>query len=123
MARMFNPRMRRLTQSFLLCALCVLGGAIPSSFAAEPFSVNDLLSLRRVGDPEVSPDGKWVVFAIREPNIDQNKFVSHLWLVSADGGQPRQITSHEKGESSPKWSPDGKTIAFLSSRGGSQQIW
>jgi dipeptidyl aminopeptidase/acylaminoacyl peptidase len=96
---------------------------VSSSFAAQSFSLNDLLSLRRVVDPEVSPDGKWVAYTVREPRIEENKFVSHIWLVSADGGAPRQITSHEKGESHAKWSPDGKFISFLSTRGGSQQIW
>src|SRR5437868_6407133 len=99
----------------LLCAFSIL-----STTAAEPFSLNDLLSLKRVADPEVSPDGKSVAYTVREPNIDQNKFASHIWIVSADGGEPKQLTNHEKGESRPKWSPDGKSIAFLSSRGGSQ---
>lgn len=96
---------------------------VSSANAAAAFSVNDLLSLKRIADPEVSPDGKWVAYTLREPNIEENKFSSHIWIVSTDGGEPRQLTNHEKGESRAKWSPDGKSIAFLSARGGSQQVW
>src|SRR4051812_2689504 len=90
-----------------------------SLLAAEPFGINDLLSLRRVLDPEISPDGKWVAYAVREPRMSENRFISHIWIVPAEGGAARQITTHERGESRPKWSPDGKSIAFLSTRGGS----
>jgi dipeptidyl aminopeptidase/acylaminoacyl peptidase len=98
-----------------ICGISVRG--------AEPFTVADLLSLKRIADPEVSPDGKWVAYTVREPKIEQNKFVSHIWVVPVDGGDAHQVTSHEKGESRAKWSPDGKSIAFLSSRSGSQQVW
>ncbi len=115
---MFNRRMNKAIVLSLVCAV----GAL-ASYAAQPFGVNDLLGLKRIADPEVSPDGKWVAYTVREPDIDANKFKSHIWIVSTDGGEPRQLTSHEKGESRAKWSPDGKSIAFLSARSGSQQVW
>jgi dipeptidyl aminopeptidase/acylaminoacyl peptidase len=114
---LLNPPMERAIRFLLTLLAC---GCLR---AAEPFSVTDLLSLKRIADPEVSPDGKWVAYTLKEPRFNENKFISHIWVVSTDGGEPRQITSHEKGESRPKWSPDGKSIAFLSARGGSQQVW
>lgn len=89
----------------------------------RPLQVEDLFLVRRVADPQVSPDGKWVAYTVRTVSLEHNAGVSHLWLVPAAGGTPRQLTNHDKGESRPRWSPDGKWIAFLSARSGSQQIW
>src|SRR3954466_13472372 len=69
-----SPRFNRRMQNWMR-ALALLCGLFSVS-AAEPFSINDLLSLKRVADPEVSPDGKWVAYTVREPKIEQNKFVS-----------------------------------------------
>jgi dipeptidyl aminopeptidase/acylaminoacyl peptidase len=90
---------------------------------ARPFTIDDLLKVRRVSDPQVSPDGQWVAYTIADTDKPANKRVSQVYIVSAQGGQPRQITSADKSSSSPRWSPDGKRLVFVSSRDGSTQIW
>ena len=80
--------------------------------------------MERLEDPKPSPDGLWVVFTRRTWNEEANKTTINLWLVSIDGKIVRQLTSapHQE-DSSPSWSPDGRTVAFASNRSGSQQIW
>lgn len=96
-----------------LCLLAVVG------VAAQTFTFNDLVKQRRVGDPQVSPDGRTVAFTIGDVDLAANKTLTQIYLVSIDGGAPRKITSGDKSNSSPRWSPDGKKIAFTT--GG--QIW
>ncbi len=93
-----------------------------AAFAAQAqtaFTIQDLLNVKRVSDPQLSPDGKWVAFTIGVVNKDANKVVNHIFVVSIDGAKEKQITSGLASNSSPRWSPDGKRIAF--STGG--QIW
>jgi dipeptidyl aminopeptidase/acylaminoacyl peptidase len=90
---------------------------------SRTFTLEDLLSLERVSDSEISPDASQVAYAVKKPSVEKNTSVSHIWLVPAGGGEPRQLTNHEKGETRPRWSPDSKRIAFLSSRSGSEQLW
>ena len=85
-------------------------------------TAEELLNLKRVYSPAVSPDGKWVLFGITVPDIPANRSNSDLHLVSIDGERRRQLTSSPSGDFNGLWAPDGKSVAFLSTRGGSPQI-
>ncbi len=83
------------------------------------FAVEDLLKVRRVSDPQVSPDGRQVAFVVGDVNFDANRVVNQIYLVPVAGGPAKQLTSGTSSASAPRWSPDGKKIAFIT--GG--QIW
>src|ERR1051326_868858 len=94
--------------------------AVPVS--AKPLSPEALLSLRHLSALEFSPDNTHVAFVVAEP-AKADKRSSHIWLFDVSNGSVRQLTYSEKSETSPKWSPDGKFLAFLSSRDANQQIY
>jgi dipeptidyl aminopeptidase/acylaminoacyl peptidase len=87
------------------------------------FTIDDLLKIRRVSDPQLSPDGKWIAFSISELDWERNTRNSDIWLIPPQGGESRKLTNSDKRDDSPRWSPDGKQIAFISSRDGLPQIW
>jgi dipeptidyl aminopeptidase/acylaminoacyl peptidase len=89
----------------------------------KPFDVNALLSLKRLSDPQISPDGRWVAFTVQTVDVAANKKPQQVWIVALEGGEPRQITREGEANSRPRWSPDSKRIAYLSDRSGSTQIW
>jgi dipeptidyl aminopeptidase/acylaminoacyl peptidase len=89
----------------------------------RPFDANALLELKRIGDPQISPDGKTVAFAVQSVDLAANRKPQQIWTVSLAGGTPRQITQLGDHNTRPRWSPDGKHIAYISDRGGSAQIW
>ncbi|TKJ33290.1 hypothetical protein CEE39_04210 [bacterium (candidate division B38) B3_B38] len=92
----------------------------------RPMTVDDSLNMKRVSSPRISPDGKWVIFSMAKLDWKKNKYPSHLWMVSTEGGEPFQYTSIER-DSSPQWSPDGTRLAFLRTTGEKdekgRQIW
>ena len=90
---------------------------------AAGLTAEDLVMMDRVSDPQVSPSGDEVVFVRRRTDLNANRGRTDLWAVGLSGGPPRRLTEHPAGDSSPRWSPDGESIYFLSSRSGSSQIW
>src|SRR5262245_55804594 len=84
----------------------------------RPMSFMDLLAIPALSDPQLSPDGSLVAYVQDAPDWKENKRVGHIWRVPAAGGTPVQLTRGTRGESSPRWSPDGKTLAFLARREG-----
>ncbi|MFN2498458.1 MAG: prolyl oligopeptidase family serine peptidase [Pyrinomonadaceae bacterium] len=84
-----------------------------------PYSVEDLLKIRRVGDPQLSPEGKLVAFTIGDVNVDANRTVTQIYVMSNAGGEMKQLTSGTASSTTPRWSPDGKKIAFVTG----DQIW
>ena len=90
---------------------------------SHPFSVHDMVAMDRISDPQVSPDGKLVVFVVRKTDLEANKGRTDLWMVRTEGGDLRRLTSHPASESNPRWSGDGKWIYFLAARDDSSQVW
>lgn len=89
----------------------------------HPFSVLDLLALDRISDPQVSPDGTKIAFAVRKTDLAENRGRQDLWVIGLDGSGPVQLTTDPENESSPRWAPDSQTLYFLAKHAGKQQIW
>ena len=109
---------------FLMFFACAAG------FAQAPvkrlLKVDDLDRLAEVADPQVSPDGKWIAYTVSTVNRDDDKNVTNIWMVSWDGSENVRLTYGSESESSPRWSPDGKYLSFVSSRPGKakgSQVW
>ena len=88
----------------------------PRPGAPKPWTGDDILALKSVVDPRVSPDGHWVVYVVQELNDDRSDYQTDLWLVPADGGEARRLTSSPANDEHPRWSPDSRQIAFISER-------
>lgn len=94
------------------------------SFAdKQPFTISDLYKIKNVSDPQISPDGNKIVFTVTEYFLEKGTTNSDLFLIDINGGNLRQLTQSEEADYHPRWSDDGRTIFFLSSRSGKTQVW
>ena len=108
---------------FAASVAAVVATVGPRAQQASVPSIDDLLNLKRVATPALSPDGRWVAYTVRETNWDQNAYETEIWVAGADAGAPRQLTNADKSSQQPAWSPDSRTLAFISDRDGKRQIY
>jgi len=105
----------------VLLFCCSLAGVAQNK---RPFTFEDMMQLKRIGEPSVSPDSKWVAFSAVDVDLEKNTKTPHLWIVPITGGEARRLSpSDEKGEDRPRFSPDGKRVIFESAKDGSSQIY
>ncbi|MGO9518507.1 MAG: prolyl oligopeptidase family serine peptidase [Candidatus Korobacteraceae bacterium] len=107
---------------FLIILFCFsLCSAAQSKHA---FTFEDMMQLKRIGEPVISPDGKWVAFTAVDVNLEENTRKPHLWIVPVAGGEARRLTpATGTGEDRIRFAPDGKRVIYESSRDGGSQIW
>src|SRR5205809_2594355 len=83
----------------------------------RPVTAQDLTRLRGVSDPQISPDGRRVAFVITTASEERDEYLSNIWVVGTEGGEPRRFTTGPTKDTLPRWSPDGRWLAFVSDRG------
>jgi dipeptidyl aminopeptidase/acylaminoacyl peptidase len=90
----------------------------------RPLTVDDMFEIQRVGDPQISPDGKWVAFTVTTTSLEDEKSETRIWMIPVNGGDPIPMTAEGYSASQPRWSPDGKYLSFTASKGDSKtQVW
>ena len=122
-----NSSVRRVAVVFSMLSSLAFSAStsLVAQTAKRAVRVGDMYRLRNVGAPEISPDGQWVAYTVTSLDSAKDKSNTDVWMASWDGTQVIQLTSSPDAETSPRWSPDGKYLSFLSSREGGKgsQLW
>lgn len=107
----------------LLSALVLVLIGAPATAAAQPrpMTIDDVLTLRRLADPQMAPDGRRLVVVASEPDETRNRTSRSLWLQAGD--EPARQITRGPNDRSPRWAPDGARLAYLSARGDRDQVW
>ena len=105
----------------LLACLLLAPSLLPAQRRAITFE--DFIALPSVSDPQLSPDGKWAAYTVTTPSLQDNRGISRVWVAELATGRSRQLTGGPGSDRQPRWSPDGKTLAFISTREGGAQVW
>lgn len=103
--------------------LLILVAPTLSAQQIRPMKIDDLFAMKRIADPALSPDGRWIVFTLTTVDVASNKNLSDLWIIGADGNGLRRLTNDPAADRRAAWAPDGKRILFESNRSGTVQIW
>jgi dipeptidyl aminopeptidase/acylaminoacyl peptidase len=109
-------------RKLLLSIICVTL-FVPLFAQKRPFAIADLYRIHDVQDPQFSPDGKRIAFVVGESNLEEGKSNSEIYVMDADGSNQRRLTNSPEPDNHPRWSPDGRTLLFVSTRKGSPQLW
>ena len=98
-------------------------GVVPVVAQKRAITFDDFIAMKAVGDPQLSPDGKWVAYAVREYSLKENRGTGRIWLAELATGQTRRLTEGPGSDRQPRWSPDGRLLGFVSTRQNGPQLW
>ena len=113
----------RETWAVAISVVLVLGGIVRAQAPVKPLVIQDIFQLQLATDPQISADGKRIVYVRQFNDIMTDQRCSNLWIINADGSEHRPLTTGNFKDSSPRWSPDGSQLIYISNRDGAPQVY